>query len=330
MAIALRAAGVQPGDRVLTNSFTLAPVPGAIAAVGSKPVLVEIDENLILDLDDLKRKLQQSAPKAVLLSNMRGHLCDMVDLSSICREAGIPLIEDCAHTMGAAWNGKKSGSFGLFGCFSTQTYKHLNSGEGGLLVSDDAEAMAKAIMLSGSYMLYERHGAAPTAEVFKDIRLDMPNMSSRMDNLRAAILLPQLQNLDASIDAWNERYDALASGLKCIDGVVLADRPTKESYVGSSIQFRLPDADEATIRVVVRRAAELGGELKGLGSPEPVCFTSMHQSWRYMQPQRLPQTDRILATLLDMRVPLTFDLDDCKQIVSILDHVIAETWRMAA
>ena len=65
-------------------------------------------------------------------------------------EKSVLLIEDCAHTMGAAWNGRRSGNFGLAGCFSTQTYKHMNSGEGGLLTSNDPALMARAIILSGS------------------------------------------------------------------------------------------------------------------------------------------------------------------------------------
>ena len=97
---------------------------------------------------------------------MRGHLCDMDRLVPICDRRGVALIEDCAHTMGATWRGRRSGSFGLAGCFSTQTYKHMNSGEGGLLVSDDAEFMARATILSGSYMLYARHGAGPERRHF--------------------------------------------------------------------------------------------------------------------------------------------------------------------
>jgi hypothetical protein len=165
MAIALRAAGLSSGEAVLTNGFTLAPVPGAIAAAGGKPLLVEITEDLVIDLQDLDRKAGASGARFLLLSNMRGHLADMEQLAAIVRKHDLILIEDCAHTMGAAWNGRKSGGFGLAGCFSTQTYKHLNSGEGGLLTSDDPEFMARAIILSGSYMLYERHGAAPAAEV---------------------------------------------------------------------------------------------------------------------------------------------------------------------
>ena len=320
MAIALRAAGLAQGETVLTNGFTLAPVPGAITAAGGKPLLVEITEDMVMDLDDLDRKAKTSGARFLLLSNMRGHLADMERLGDIVRQSNMILIEDCAHTMGAAWNGRKSGNFGLAGCFSTQTYKHLNSGEGGLLTSDDADFMARAIILSGSYMLYERHGAAPSADVFERIRLDTPNMSGRMDNLRAAILLPQLARLEDNIERWNERYRAVDEVLGAASGVVLRKRPDQERYVGSSIQFRLPGVSPAGAEAFVAANKALGVELKWFGAANPVGFTSNHHSWRYVEQQTLPETDRILSGLFDMRLPLTFSVEDCRHIGLIIAH----------
>lgn len=318
LQIALRAAGIRPGDVVLTNGFTLAPVPSAIVAVGGRAVLVEITEDLSIDLDDLAARIAAHRPAAVMVSHMRGHLCDMERLEDICASADVPLIEDCAHTMGAAWNGRRSGSFGLAGAFSTQTYKHLNSGEGGLLVSDDPDFMARAIILSGSYMLYARHGAAPSEDHFRQARLEMPNTSSRMDNLRAALLRPQLARIDQAIGRWNERYAAVAAALAECAQIVLPERPEEEAFVGSSIQFRLPGiTPEAAIRFVAD-AADLGVELKWFGAVEPAGFTSAHASWRYVEPQSLPQTDAVLAGLFDMRLPLTFSVEDCRHIGQII------------
>jgi dTDP-4-amino-4,6-dideoxygalactose transaminase len=323
MQIALRAAGVGPGDAVLTNAFTLAPVPGAIAAVGARPVLVEITENLVIDLDDLAAKAGPGGARVLLLSNMRGHLCDMDRLMEIAGAAGLTVIEDCAHTMGAAWNGRRSGSFGKAGCFSTQTYKHLNSGEGGFLTSDDPDFMARAVMLSGSYMMYERHGAAPPAETFAEIRYQTPNMSARMDNLRAALLRPQLAGIEASIAAWNARHDRLADALGRLPEIVMARRPSAETYVGSSIQFRLPGLSADGAQAFVAYLASVGVEVKWFGAAEPAGFTSAHRSWRYMAPQSLPRTDAVLAGLFDMRLPLTFSLADCDLIAAhIADAVL--------
>lgn len=321
MQIALRAAGVGPGDRVLTNGFTLAPVPGAIAAVGAAPVLVEITADLVIDLDDLADKARASGARHLLLSHMRGHLCDMDRLVRLAGELGLTVIEDCAHTMGATWNGRRSGNFGLAGCFSTQTYKHLNSGEGGLLTSDDTEFMARATMLSGSYMLYDRHGAGPRAEVFARIRLETPNMSARMDNLRAALLRPQLRGIETAIAAWNARHDLIARQLAENPAIRLPVRPAKEGPVGSSIQFLIPGISGADAGALVVALARRGVEVKWFGAKEPAGYTSDHHSWRYAPTQDLPRTDAILSALFDMRLPLTFSLGDCRLIA---DHILAE------
>ncbi|WP_068115668.1 DegT/DnrJ/EryC1/StrS family aminotransferase [Tropicimonas marinistellae] len=328
LSIALRAAGVVPGDPVLTNAFTLAPVPGAIVAVGARPVLVETTEALTIDLDDLSTQIAATpAARVLLLSHMRGHICDMDRLMAICDAAGVQVVEDCAHTMGAAWNRISSGRHGLIGCYSTQTYKHMNSGEGGLIVSDNAPAMARATLLSGSYMLYDRHRAAPPQEVFNGLTLDTPNMSARMDNLRAAILRPQLVSLPERVAAWNARYAAVEEGLRNTPGLTVIERPEVESIVGSSIQFLLRDWSAAAVREVVARCSARGVELKWFGDETPIAFTSRYDHWRYATPRVLPRTDRILAGLIDMRLPLTFSLDDCALIARIIRAETSAVWQ---
>ena len=316
MAICLRAAGVMPGDRVLTNAFTLAPVPGAIAAVGAQPVFVETTEALTIDLGDLADKLAQA--RVLLLSHMRGHMCDMDRLMAVCDAAGVTVIEDCAHTMGAAWRGTPSGRHGIAGCYSTQTYKHMNSGEGGLIVSDDAELIARATLLSGSYMLYDRHPAGPPPEAYDALAGATPNMSARMDHLRAALLLPQLARLEEDCAAWTARYRVMEEGLSGVPGLLLIPRPAEEAFVGSSFQFRLADWPAEEIRAYLDRCALRGVELKWFGAPAPHGFTSTYAHWRYADPPGLPRTDRVLAGLIDMRLPLSFDLEDCALIARIL------------
>ena len=323
MATALRAVGVQPGDPVLTNAFTLAPVPGSIASVGARPVFVGVTQDLTIDLDDLQSKLDQA--RVLMLSHMRGHLCDMDRLMQMCDAAGVTVIEDCAHTMGAAWRGQLSGRQGAIGCYSCQTYKHVNSGEGGLLITDDEELAAKATMLSGSYMLYERHLATPGPEVFERIKYTTPNVSGRMDNLRAAILRPQLRDLDRQVQRWNERYERIEQGLRDTPGLTIVERPEAETYVGSSIQFLLLDWSTDAIAEVIERCSARGVELKWFGGAEPNGFTSRYDSWRYAESVRMPDSDRVLAGILDMRVPLTFSLEDCELIARIIRDEVART-----
>jgi dTDP-4-amino-4,6-dideoxygalactose transaminase len=321
MGLALRALGVGPGDRVLSNAFTLAPVPGAIAGVGAVPVFVDVTDDLTIDLDDLATKartIAQDGARVLLLSHMRGHVCDMDRLMAICHAAGITVVEDCAHTMGAFWRGVPSGRHGAVACYSTQTYKHANSGEGGFVISDDPEVMARAILLSGSYMLYARHRAAPPPEAFADLRLTTPNISSRMDNLRAAILRPQLRLLDDRRLRWRALYQAMEAGLRDTPGLRLIPRPQHEDYVGSSFQFLLPGWDGARIRGLVAACLDRGVELKWFGADAPVAFTSRYDHWAYADPAPLPRTDRVLAGLIDLRLPLSFVAEDCAVIARII------------
>ena len=320
LACALRAVGVKPGETVLTNAFTLAPVPGAIASVGAVPAFVGVTEGLVIDLDDLAAKADRA--RVLMLSHMRGHICDMDALMEIARAKGLTVIEDCAHTMGAHWNGTPSGRHGLVGCYSTQTYKHVNSGEGGLIVSDDPEVMARATMLSGSYMFYDRHPAGPGPEHYAELRYETPNVSGRMDNLRAAILRPQLARLAENCAAWNARYKVLEEGLAATPGIHLIDRPEKEGYVASSFQFLALDWPDAAIEALVAGAGARGVALKWFGAPEPAGYTSRYESWRYAPCERMPETDRILRAVLDLRLPLTFSLEDCATIARILDQEI--------
>lgn len=327
MATALRAVGVRPGDRVLTNAFTLAPVPGAIAAVGAVPVFVGVTEQLVIDLDDLAAKAGQA--DVLLLSHMRGHLADMEALIALCDSAGVIVIEDCAHTMGASWKGVPSGTQGKVGCYSCQTYKHVNSGEGGLFVTDDPEVAARAVILSGSYMMYEKHPAGPPAEAYAQIRYETPNISGRMDNLRAAILRPQLRKLDEQREGWNARYFAVEKGLRDTPGLTVIERPEAEVIVGSSIQFLLQGWSAANVEDVLARCLTRGVELKWFGGAEPVGFTSRYDSWRYVDAPAMPKSDAVLAGIIDMRVPLTFSLEDCALIARIIKAEVGAVFQSA-
>jgi len=323
--IALKAAGIQSGEPVLTNAFTLAPVPGAINNAGGVPILVEVNSNYCVDPVHLEAMMQTSGSRFFMMSHMRGHIADMDTVVKLCNKYGVTLIEDCAHTMGGSWNGKKSGSFGLVACFSTQTYKHLNSGEGGFLTTDDPQVMARAIMPSGSYMLFERHQAAPDVAVFDNIKLDTPNYSGRMDNLRAAILRAQLPLLDENCRRWNERYQALEQRLVENLQIQLPTRSEKEYYVGSSLQFRVEALSADQIDDFVSTCAIRGVELKWFGGKEPQGYTSRYDSWRYIKSkQHLPNTLEVLATTFDLRIPLTFSVEDMVVIGGIIDEVVGE------
>ena len=185
--------------------------------------------------------------------------------------------------------------------------------------------MARAIIYSGSYMLFQRHGVRPKDHVFANIKLETPNYSGRMDNLRATILRAQLPGLDDNCARWNARYQALENRLKRNPQIQLSVRPAPEHYVGSSLQFRVEDLEPSRVSNLVSGCAARGVELKWFGDAEPHGFTSRYDSWRYIDGiKRLPQTLKILATTFDLRIPLTFSVEDMAIIGSIIDDEVIE------
>jgi dTDP-4-amino-4,6-dideoxygalactose transaminase len=323
--IAMRAAGIKAGDKVLCNAFTLAPVPGAIHNSGAIPILVDVADDYKVDLDDLELKAKTSGAGFFMLSHMRGHIADMDRIVEICKQHNLVLVEDCAHTMGASWKGRKSGSFGDVACFSTQTYKHINSGEGGFLITPHDDIMARAIMYSGSYMLFDRHQASPPKAAFDAIRYETPNYSGRMDNLRAAILRPQLADLQTQCRRWNQSYKTLEKILNNCAQISVPTRLAEEEFVASSIQFSVPTLASEQILELVKICQARGVIIKWFGAKEPQDYTSRYDSWRYIeQMPYLPKTEKVLSSLLDMRIPLTFNQQDCELIADIIVEVVGE------
>lgn len=316
--VALKSLGVQPGDAVLSNCFTLAPVPGAVAHAGARLVLVDITDDLTIDLDDLERHAANGAARVLLLSHMRGHICDMERLSAICARHGIMVVEDCAHTMGAGWADRPTGTWGKVGCFSLQSYKHANGGEGGLLVTDDDDVAARAILYSGSYMHWGAHTLRPPDSVFERWKYLTPNFSLRLGNLPAAIVRPQLgETLQNRCRRWNERHDWLAAGLATVPGVRLPHRPPSEQYVQSSIQFILPGRSAEQMLRFIEAVARQGIYVKWFGAAQPQGFTSAWHHWHFAPDQGpLPNANRVLAGLCDVRIPLSLSQDDCRAIVA--------------
>jgi dTDP-4-amino-4,6-dideoxygalactose transaminase len=326
MFVALKACGVKPGDRVLTNCFTLAPVPGAIAHALAEPVLVDVTDDYLIDLADLERKIVASGARTLLLSHMRGHICDMDQLVALCTQHQVQLIEDCAHTMGAAWNGRPMGRWGRAGCFSLQSYKHANAGEGGLLVCDDEDIAAQAVLMSGSYMLYGSHLARPDDAAFERWKYKTPNFSLRMGNLPAALARPQLGAvLRERCERWNQRYRWLAAAISDVDHIRVPVRDAKEQFVASSLQFSVGGLSPAQIAAFVAACAAGGVHVKWFGADAPAGFTSVWQHWQFMaEAPQLPNAARVLAGLCDLRLPLTLRQEDCAAIVHTLRAAMAQ------
>jgi len=200
LELALRAAGLGPGDEVITTAFSFFATASSIVNIGATPVFVDLDPvTYALDPAQVEAKVS-SKTKAILPVHLYGHPCDMDALARIAQRHKLAIIEDCAQAIGAEHRGRKVGSFGLAGCFSFYPTKNLGAyGDAGMVVTSDARVAEQVRLL-------RIHGSRDRA------RYEVISRNSRLDELQAAVLRVKLPHLDA----WNAarrqhaaRYQAL-------------------------------------------------------------------------------------------------------------------------
>ena len=216
LMLLLKTTGLKNGDKVLSNAFTFGAVPSAIEHAGGKAVYVESNRDHVINTVDLEKKLQENPDcKHVMISHMRGKLADMDAIKDLCDKYDAILLEDCAHSLGVHWQGQHSGHKGIACAISSQSYKMINSGEGGFLLTDDPEIAAQAAVIAGAYEgLAGKHKTVPGPEHFEGKPVALPNYSIRMSNLAAAVIRPQIKTLEPRIEKYNKRYNDLVAKLE--------------------------------------------------------------------------------------------------------------------
>lgn len=198
--LSLLAAGVGTGDEVITTPLTFCATVNAILQAGATPVLCDVDSDGMLDVQRL-RECVTPRTRVLLPVHFAGRPCDMDEVLAIARERGLAVIEDCAHAVEARFRGAAAGTIGDFGCFSFYATKNLTTGEGGMVLSRDAQALARVRRLSlhglsqDAWRRYETGG-------FGDYDVLECGFKYNMTDIQAALGLPQLRRLE---QAWQRR-----------------------------------------------------------------------------------------------------------------------------
>ncbi|QBX99582.1 aminotransferase class I/II-fold pyridoxal phosphate-dependent enzyme [Rhodophyticola sp. CCM32] len=287
--------------RVLIPAFTFAAVPSAVVHANCLPVLVEVAGNYRIDMEDFAAKLPGA--DAVIISHMRGHTSDMDAIMALCDAAGIPVIEDAAHSLGTTWNNRKIGTIGRVGCFSFQSYKLVNAGEGGILITDDADLVARAVIMSGAYEHnWKKH--AVLQEVFARWQNRLPLYNMRMQNLSAAVIRPQLAEIARRVRDGRANHDYVATALNSSPWLHVPDALPPEQRAPDSIQFNLVGVETDDAARAFARAAEARGvkvQVFGLSTDNARAFWN----WNFIPGDTpdLPQTRTMLMRACDVRLP---------------------------
>jgi dTDP-4-amino-4,6-dideoxygalactose transaminase len=304
--LALRSLDIGEGDEVITTPFTFIATAEMISAAGAKSVFVDIDpQTFNLDLDQVEAAITERT-KAIMPVHLFGQPVDMTRLMAIAQSHNLFVIEDCAQSTGAEWQGTKTGSIGHIGCFSFYPTKNLGAcGDGGAVTTND-EAIAQKIRVLRDHGQQQRY-------VSEEI-----GVNSRLDAVQAAILLLKLRHLDE----WNEKRQAIATRyselLNPLPGIVTPQALTGGQHVWNQYTIRLtqnsPTASSENYRDQVRQKLQQQGIGSMIYYPvplhlQPVFARSNDQSGKF------PAVEGVAQEVLSL--PMFPELSSEQQ-----DHVV--------
>ncbi|WP_170368727.1 DegT/DnrJ/EryC1/StrS family aminotransferase [Ruegeria arenilitoris] len=326
--LSLKALGLPRDARVLIPGFTFAAVPSSVVHAECVPVLCEVGDNYRIDIDDFATKLD--GVQAVIISHMRGHTSDMDAIMALCDAHDIPVIEDAAHSLGTTWHGRNIGTIGKVGCFSFQSYKMINAGEGGILVTDDADLVARAVIMSGAYEHNWKKHKGPHGQNTPDLEQafarwqnKLPLYNLRMSNLSAAVIRPQLPELARRVRDGLANHDYVAQRLNSSPHIHVPDPLTPERRAPDSIQFNLVDLNKDQIKAFAAASEGRGVKVQVFGLSEDNARAFWN--WQFLPEQvELPRTRAMLMSACDVRLPVRLTRAELDVIADIILASVGE------
>lgn len=243
--IGLRALGIGSGDEVITTPMTAFATVLAIMRAGAIPVLADIDpETALLDPESVERCLSPRT-RAVLVVHLYGQIHGMEKWKSLCERTGIYLLEDCAQSHAARWNGRFAGTFGAWGAYSFYPTKNLGAlGDGGMIITDREEVAATSRVLRNYGQSQRYHH--PEA-----------GLNSRLDEMQAAILSARLGWLDAFTERRKEIAVAYSSGINNPLIQKMAIPLERDSHVYHLYVIRCNERDRLAAHLQERQVSSL-------------------------------------------------------------------------
>ena len=324
--LSLLALDLPQNAKVLIPGFTFAAVPSAVIHAHYTPVLCEVGENYRIDMSDFAAKLP--GVDAVIISHMRGHTSDMDAIMQLCDAANVPVIEDAAHSLGTLWHDRKIGTIGKIGCFSFQSYKMVNAGEGGILITDDADLVARAIIMSGAYEHnWKKHPGIADACARWQNKLPLYNL--RLSNLSAVLVRAQLAELPRRVADGLRNHDYVAAKLNAAPQIDVPAPLPPETRAPDSIQFNLVGLDDAAIRAFAEASAKAGVKVQVFG--QSTDNARAFWNWQFIKDlPDLPRTRAMLMTACDVRLPVQLQPAELDAIVNVLLGALATVTKSAA
>lgn len=293
--LALLAAGVGPGDEVITVPFTFVATVSAICYTGALPVFVDVEPTtLTMNAKQLEAAITPRT-KAIIPVHLYGQMADMSAILAIADRHGIPVIEDACQAHGARYHGHRAGSLGISGCFSFYPGKNLGAcGEGGMVVTNDDEH-AKTMRMLRDWGQEQRYHHV------------LKGFNYRMDNIQGAILRVKLRRLDAWTDARRDRALRYSLQLAGLSGVRTPVEAAHREHVYHVYAIRCRD------RLRLQGALLAAGIQSGLHYPIPVHLQKAHADLGYNQGD-FPVSEAAAQDVLSLPIYPEMSFDQVEQV----------------
>ena len=305
LRVALAALDLQPGDEVITQSFTFVATAEAIIEARAVPVCCEIDSTLNMDPADLERRITPRT-RAVIAVHMLGTPARLREITDICSRKNVVLIEDAAWGCGGSLDGRALGTWGRMGTYSFDFAKTMTTGEGGMIVFRDKRDYERAAA-------WHDHGHEnnPAVPRWEDTRSGS-GFNYRMNELQGAVGLAQLKKLDDVVRRQRTNRDALWRAIADLPGVIARDVPVGSHETADALVFETTSAQVARDT----RAALVASGLSTKILPEAVTW-HFAGTWSHMPElvarhgdlsQAFPATAARLSRCVSL--PITVKMDE--------------------
>jgi len=313
--LAMNLIGIKAGDEVICPSLTFVATCNAIRYVHGIPVFADIKSmtDLTIDPDDIERKIT-SRTKAIIVMHFGGFSCDMDRIMDLAQRHDLKVIEDACHGPLSEYGGRKLGTIGDIGCFSFFSNKNISTGEGGMLITNNQAYSDRARLLRShgmTSMSYERSTGHSTSYDVVDL-----GFNYRMDDIRAAIGLVQLDKLRADISIRAAIRNQYLDLLKNVDGITVpfaASETIASNYIFTIV---LKDA-------TVDKRDKVRGQLAEAGIQTSVHYPAVHRFSVFREfSSDLPLTDYVTDSLITLPMYSRLSAEDIQYIVLNLKRVL--------
>ncbi len=308
LVAAMQAIGLRPGDEVITSPFTFVATLNAILEAGATARFADIGDDFNI-LPDAVAALVNDRTKAIMPVHLYGYMADMDPLLAIAAAHDLAVVEDAAQAVGAEYHGRPAGSLGI-GCFSLYATKNLNTGEGGMITTDDDDVADRLRLLRNQGMRVR-------------YQYEIAGHNYRLTNLAAAVGIPQLARIDEINGRRASNAAYLSAALSGIDGLVVPPTPEPgRTHVFHQYTVRITDASPVTRDEFVDRV-NADGVGCGIYYPKVVYDYDCYRRDDRVVPDPVPAAFRTVSQVASLPVHPHLTDTELDTIVSVVRSVMS-------